>query len=185
MTLVWLRTGPSAPRTGTIGAPVIDARDDLRPLYRTMLGLGLVAVLILALGFATLLRFAPPGQRTGYRAHVAGVFPYDPDAAQVDGPPMTRFARDQPFAAQVDWDQLPASMTVAARWYDSLDSEVGNVGPAPAADLARMEALVPVRTPPQLHANLPGTYTLFVLRYAGGQPVELLGTQSVVVLSDP
>jgi hypothetical protein len=164
---------------------VIDAREDFRPLYRTMLGLGLVAVLILALGFATLLRFAPPGQRTGYRAHVVGVFPYDPAAGQVNGPPMTRFRRSQSFAAQVDWSRLPETMTVAARWYDSLDAQVGDVGPAPAADLARMEALVPVRTPAQFHANLPGTYTLFVVRYSGGQPVELLATQSVVVLSDP
>jgi hypothetical protein len=163
---------------------VSNAHEDLRPLYRTMLVMGLVAVLILAAGFAILLRFAPPGQRTGYRAHVVGVFPYDPGAGQVDGPQATRFRRDQPFAAQIDWDQLPSTMTVAARWYDSLDSEVGHVGPAPAADLARMEALVPVRTPPEHHANLPGTYTLYVLRYSRGQPVELLGTQSIVVMSD-
>jgi hypothetical protein len=164
---------------------VIEAREDFRPLYWTMLGMGAVAVLILALGFATLLRFAPPGQRTGYRAQIVGVYPYDPRAAQVDGPPRTRFRRDQPFAAQVDWERLPPTMTVAARWYDSLDSEVGRIGPAPAADLAGQEVLVPVRTPPEFHANLPGTYTLFVVRYSGGQPVELLGTQSVVVLSDP
>jgi hypothetical protein len=164
---------------------VIRAREDFRPLYWTMLGLGLVAVLILALGFVTLLRFAPPGQQTGYRAHVLGVFPYDPESGIVDGPPSTRFARNQPFAAQIDWSLLPPSMTVAARWYDSFDSEVGRVGPAPAAELDRREALVPVRTPPGYHANLPGTYTLFVVRYSGGQPVELLGKDTVVVLSDP
>jgi len=164
---------------------VSNAREDFRPLYRTMLGLGVVAVLILAVGFAVLLRFAPPGQRTGYHAHVVGVFPYDPRAGQVDGPQATRFRRDQPFAAQIDWDQLPSTIRVSARWYDSLDAEVGDVGPAPAADLARMEALVPVRTPPDQRANLPGTYTLYVLRYSGGQPVELLGTQSVVVMNDP
>lgn len=164
---------------------MIDAREDFRPLYWTMLGLGVVAVLILALGFATLLHFAPPGQRTGYRAHVAGVFPYDPEAGEVDGPPMTRFRRDQPFAARVEWDQLPETITVGARWYDSFDSQVGAVGPAPAGDLARQEAVVAVRTPPGFHANLPGTYTLYVVRYSGGQPVELLGTDSVVVLADP
>lgn len=163
---------------------MIHAREDFRPLYWTMLGLGLVAVLILALGFLTLLRFAPPGQQTGYRAHVLGVFPYDPDSGIVNGPPMTRFQRDQPFAAQVDWSQLPPSMTVGARWYDSFDSEVGRIGPARAADLDRQEALVPVKTPPGYHANLPGTYTLFILRFSGGQPVELLGTDRVVVLSD-
>jgi hypothetical protein len=163
----------------------MDAREDFRPLYRTMLGLGVVAVVILALGLATLLRFAPPGQRTGYRAQVVGVFPYDASAGQVDGPPATRFPRDQPFAAQVAWEHLPAGMVVAARWYDSLDSEVGSVGPAAAVNLADQEALVPVRTPAEYRANLPGSYTLIVVRYAGGQPVELLASASVVVLRDP
>ncbi len=164
---------------------MIDAREDFRPLYWTMLGLGAAAVLILALGFAILLRFAPPGQRTGYRAHVVGVFPYDPTSGRVDGPPGTRFRRDQPFAAQVAWERLPATMVVAATWYDSLNSQVGQVGPAAAADLAGSEALVPERTPPGFHANLPGSYTLTVVRYSGGQPVELLGSESVVVLRDP
>lgn len=162
-----------------------DPREDFRPLYWTMLALGLAAVVILALGFVTLLRFAPPGERTDYRAHVVGVFPYDPTSGRVQGPPATRFHRDQPFAAQVAWEQLPPSMVVAARWYDSLDSEVGRVGPAPAADLARRETLIPVRTPPEFHANLPGSYTLVVVRYSRGQPVELLGSQSVVVTRDP
>jgi hypothetical protein len=163
----------------------MDARDDFRLLYRTMLGLGAVGVVILALGLATIVRFAPPGQRTGYRAHVVGVFAYDTGSGRVGGPPMTRFHRDQTFAARVDWERLPPGMVVAAHWYDSLDSEVGSVGPAPAADLAGQGALVPVRTPPDLHANLPGTYLLVVVRYAGGQPVELLGSESVVVLRDP
>jgi hypothetical protein len=149
-----------------------------------MLGLGLAGIVILALGFATLLRFAPPGERTDLRAHVVGVFPYDPASGRVDGPPATRFRRDQAFAAQVAWEQLPPSMVVAARWYDSLDSEVGHVGPEPATDLARHETLIPVRTPPEFHANLPGSYTLVVVRYSRGEPVELLGTHHVVVLRD-
>jgi hypothetical protein len=164
---------------------VNDTREDFRPLYRTMLGLGGVAVLILSLGFATLLRYAPPGQRTGYHAHVVGVFAYDPGSKRIDGPPMTRFRRDQPFAAQVDWERLPPAMVVAANWYDSLDSEVGHVGPSAAGDLAGHETLVPVTTPPEFHANLPGSYTLVVVRYSGGQPVEVLGSESVVVLRDP
>ncbi len=162
-----------------------DARDDLRPLFWTLLGLGVVALLILALGFATLLRFAPPGQRTGYRAHVVGVFLYDPTSGQPYGRPMSRFHRDQQFAAQVEWDRLPPDMVVAAQLHDSLDSEVGSVGPAPAGDLAGQDAVVPVRTPPELHANLPGSYTLTVVRFSGGQPVELLGSESVVVERDP
>jgi len=159
--------------------------EDFRPLYWIMLGLGVVAILILALGVVTLLRFAPIGQRSGYHAQVVGVFPYDGRTGQVDGPPSTHFRRDQPFTAQVDWDRLPARMVVAARWYDSLDSPVGSVGPEPAGSLASRIALVPEVTPPDLHANLPGSYTLRVLRYAGGQPVEVIDMESVVVLHDP
>lgn len=160
-------------------------REDFRPLYWTMLALGVVAILILAFGVITLLRFAPLGQHTGYHAQVAGIFPYDSQSGQVDGPPSSHFRRDQPFAAQVEWDRLPASMVVAARWYDSLDTQVGGAGPAPAGQLASRAALVPVVTPSNLHANLPGSYTLTIVRYSGGQPVELLDSQSVVVLHDP
>jgi len=161
------------------------ASEDFRPLYWTMLGLGAVAVLILAVGVLTLLRFAPPGQHTGYHAQVAGFFPYDSRSGQVDGPPSTHFRRDQPFAAQVEWDRLPPRMVVAATWYDSLDSQVGSVGPEAAGRLASGGTLVPVVTPADLHANLPGSYTLKIARYSGGQPVELLDSQSVVVLHDP
>jgi hypothetical protein len=161
------------------------ASEDFRPLYWTMLGLGVIAILILALGVLTLLRFAPLGQHSGYHAQVAGVFPYDGRSGQVEGPPSTHFRRDQQFAAQVEWDHLPPGMVVAARWYDSLDSVVGSVGPAPAGQLATSAALVPVVTPPGLHANLPGSYTLTIVRYSGGQQVELLDSQSVLVLHDP
>jgi hypothetical protein len=161
------------------------ASEDFRPLYWTMLGLGVVAVLILALGVLTLLRFAPLGEHSGYHAQVAGVFPYDSRSGQVEGPSSTHFRRDQPFAAEVEWELLPPGMVVAARWYDSLDSVVGSVGPEPAGQLARREALVPVVTPPGLHANVPGSYMLTVVRYSGGQQVELLDSQSVVVLHDP
>ncbi len=162
-----------------------DVQEDIRPLYRTMLLLGVAAILVLALGFAVLLRFAPPGQRSGYRAHVVGVFAYDPGTGTPIGTPMTRFHRQQPFTAQVDWSDLPAAMVVGARWTDSLDDEVGTVGPQPAGGLAASGVLVPVKMPPEFHANLPGTYTLTVVRYSGGQPVELLASATVVVLRDP
>lgn len=161
------------------------ASEDFRPLYWTMLGLGVVAVLILALGVLTLLRFAPLGQHSGYHAQVAGIFQYDSHTGQTEGPSSTHFRRDQPFAAEVEWDRLPPGMVVAARWYDSLDSVVGSAGPASAAQLASYETLVPVVTPSNLHANLPGSYLLTILRYSDGQPVELLASQSVVVLHDP
>src|SRR5262252_6571712 len=142
------------------------ASEDFRPLYWTMLGLGVVAILILGLGVLTLLRFAPLGQHSGYHARVAGVFPYDSRSGQVDGPSSTHFRRDQQFAAQVEWDRLPPSMVVAARWYDSLDSQVSGVGPEPAGLLASQQTLVPVVTPPDVHANLPGSYTLRIIRYS-------------------
>jgi hypothetical protein len=160
-------------------------REDFRPLYWTMLGLGAVAVLILGLGVLTLLHFAPLGQHTGYRAHVVGVFPYNARSGQIDGPPMSHYRRDQPFAAEVDWSQLPAGMMVGARWYDSLESPVGSVGPALAGRLAARNALVPVTIAPERHANLPGSYTLYVVRYSGGQPVEPIDVESVIVVHDP
>jgi hypothetical protein len=163
---------------------VVGAQEDLHPLYRTMLALGVVAILLLALGFAVMLRSAPPGQRTGYRARVIGVFAYDPSSGQPTGPPMTRFRRRQPFTAQVDWSALPPAVVAGARWTDSLDDEVGTVGPASAGSLASAAVMVPVKTPPEFHANLPGSYTLTVVRYAHGQPVELLASASVVVLPD-
>ncbi len=164
---------------------MVEASEDIRPLYRAMLGLGAVAVVILALGLATVLRYAPPGQHTGYRPRVVGVFPYDPGTGRPTGPPAVRFRRDQPFAAQVDWAALPAATTVSASWTDSLDDQVGAVGPASAGSLAGREVLVPVHTPPEFRANLPGRYTLTVVRYARGQPVELLASASVVVLTSP
>jgi hypothetical protein len=164
---------------------VADTQDELAPLYRTMLLLGLVGIVILALGFAILLRFAPPGQRSGYRAQVVGVFPYDPERGRTTGPAATRFRRDQPFAAQVDWRELPSAMIVGARWTDSLDDDVGTVGPTSAGTLASQEALVPVKVQSAFHANLPGSYTLTVVRYAQGHPVELLASANVVVLRDP
>lgn len=166
---------------------MIETHDDLRPLYRVMLALGLVAVLILAFGFALLLKFAPPGQRSGYRAQVTGVYVYDGSTGSISGSPMTRFHRTQLFAAQVEWEKLPPDMLVSARWTDSLDDEAGTTEPtpAPAGSLARQEGLVPVRASREFHTNLPGEYTLTVVRYAHGQPVELLASARVTVLRDP
>jgi hypothetical protein len=163
---------------------VVDAFEDLRPLYRIMVALGVVGILILALGFAVLLRFAPPGQRSGYRAQVVGVFACDPSSCQPGGQPLTRFHRAQRFTAKVDWSGLPREMIVGARWTDSLDDDVGTLPPEPAGRLADEGTLIPISTPPEFHENLPGLYTLTVVRYAGGQPVELLARTSVVVLRD-
>jgi hypothetical protein len=146
-----------------------------------MLALGAVAVVILALGLVTIFTFAPPGQHSGLKAHIVGVYPYDPAQHRVIGPPATHFLRTQSFAARVDWASLPGSAVVGAHWYNTLEEPVGGVGPATAASLAAQDALVPVMTPPGLHANLPGNYTLAVVRYSRGQPVELLGRDVVLV----
>jgi hypothetical protein len=160
---------------------VVETHEDMQPLYRTMLLLGVVAVLIFVLGFAIFLRFQPPGQRTGLHAKVVGVYSYDPAAHQISGPPAVEFRPDQPFAAQVDWQSLPPDVVVAARWYNSLQQPVGGVSPDRASALASQNALVAVSTPEGLRMNLPGSYTLAVIRYSRGQPVELLATKDVQV----
>ncbi len=150
-----------------------------------MLALGLAAILILASGLALLLRFAPPGQESGYRARVSGVFIYDPTTRSISGPAMAEFHRDQTFAAKVDWRALPAGMLVSARWTDSLDDDVGTIAPTTAGGLADRDALVPVQSQPAFRANLPGQYTLTIVRYSRGQPVELLDSTRVTVLRYP
>jgi hypothetical protein len=150
-----------------------------------MLALGVVAIVIFALGFVIFLRFAPPDQATGMHAQVVGIFPYDPVQRTVHGPASMRFPRGEPFAARVNWADLPSRVVVGAQWYDSLDEAVGGVAPAPAADLAARDALVAVRTPPGFHENLPGRYTLAVVRYAAGRPVELLARRTVRVEPGP
>ena len=155
--------------------------DSLRPLSRVMLGLGTVALVIFALGGVTIVAFAPPGQKTGLKARVIGVYRYDPRTQQVTGDPSSHFTPDQAFAARVDWSSLPSTVTVGARWYNTLDEPVGGVGPVTAATLASRDALVAVRTPPGLHNNLPGSYVLTVVRYSGGRAVELLARETVLV----
>lgn len=146
-----------------------------------MLSLGVVAVAIFALGFVVLLRYAPIGQRTGYEARIVGVFRYDPEKDEVFGEPSNLFRLGQPFAAKIDWTSLPGTVTAGARWYNTLQEPVGQAGPASASELARDQPIVPVRTPSKYQGNLPGSYTLVVLRYTGGRPVEVLGQRTVEV----
>jgi hypothetical protein len=150
-----------------------------------MLMLGVAGLLILALGLIVFLRFAPLGQRTGLVAHVIGVYAYDPTRRMVLGPPATRFPRTRLFAARVSWASLPSQVMVGATWYDSLQEPTGGVGPAPAGQLAAGDGLVPEHAPAGLRGNLPGTYTLLVLRYAGNQPVEILARTTVIVERSP
>lgn len=156
------------------------AADELRPLYRTLLILAGAAVVILGLGLAELVYFEPPGQQTGTAVRVEGIYKYDPQSGQIQGKPTTRFTIDDAFAAVVDWGSVPGSMVVAARWYNSLGTVVGDVGPAPAASLAG-HRVVPAQVPKGFTRNLPGEYVFVIERYAHGQPVELLARRLVLV----
>jgi hypothetical protein len=160
---------------------VVQAVDEIRPLYTTIRVLGGVAIVILVAGFFELIAFEPPGQHTGTQAAITGVYAFDADTGQTAGGASDHFGRDQAFAAVIAWDRLPPTMVVAARWYNSLDQEVGGVGPATAAELAAQNALVVERSSTDLKHNLPGHYSLIVVRYAGGQPVEVIGRKVVLV----
>lgn len=123
---------------------------------------------------------APPGQHTGVRADVLGVYAYDPQSGGVAGDPRTRFSASERFAARVAWGSLPPGMTVGARWYDGREQLVGSIGPAGAAELAQRAAVV-AEQKADGGGNLPGDYALLVLRLSGSRPVEILGRTDVVV----
>lgn len=154
--------------------------DQVRTLYRTLLLYATVGVVILAVGLLEFVYFEPPGQSSGIRAHIVGVYAYDPATGTVSGPSKTEFSRSQQIAAVVDWTSLQGNLTVDARWYDTFGDIVGRVGPGTPADLAR-QMIVPVVTPTGLHHLLPGHYTFVVERIQSGMPVEVLGRRIVVV----
>jgi hypothetical protein len=153
--------------------------DEILPLYRAIRLVGLMALLIFAVGLLEFLSFEPPGQATGTTARITGVYAYDASSHAVKGQPQQRFRRDQPFAAVVDWSSIPAQTTVAARWFDSFGEVVGQVGPAAAGDIGA-EA-VPVALPEGLQRNIPGTYLFVVERISQGRPVEVLARRLVEV----
>ena len=154
--------------------------DQLNVLYRTLLVFATVGVVILAIGLVEFVYFEPPGQASGIKAHIAGVFQYDPATGKTVGPDRSEFPRAEEFAAQVDWSSLPAGLVVDARWYDSFGSIEGQVGPGIPSDLAP-HTLIPVEVPQGYHYVLPGRYTFVVERFSGGVPVEVLGRRFVVV----
>ncbi len=154
--------------------------DAVRPLYRAMLSLGVVAIVILSAGLLDFFSFEPPGERTGVHATVKGVFHYDPESKQVSGPDSQRFKADDAFAAVVDWSSLPGSMVVAARWYNTLGTTVGGIGPSRAGDLTE-RSVIPVKVPEGFRHNVPGDYEFVVERYSQGQPVEVLARRLVYV----
>src|SRR2546423_2951919 len=134
-----------------------------------MIALGVVAIVILAIGLVDFFAFEPIGQSTGAHATVQGVYRYDPDTGQVTGPAQAKFGPDDPFAAVVDWTSLAPDMVVAAHWFNTLGQEVGGVGPAPAGQLVDKSVIL-VKTPPGFKHNVPGEYTFLVERYSDGRP---------------
>ena len=154
--------------------------DQLKTLYRTLLVFATVAVVILSVGLVEFVYFEPPGQTTGVKARIAGVYRYDPATGSTVGPDRSSFARAEAFAAVVDWSGLAPDLSVDARWYDTFGNVVGRAGPSTPA-LLGPQTTVPVTVPQGLHHNLPGHYTFVVERLQGGLPVEVLGRRIVLV----
>ena len=154
--------------------------DQVPTLYRTLLVYAAVSILILVAGLVEFVYFEPPGQHSGLKASIVGVYQYDPQTNKTIGPDLNAFARTQMFAAVVDWSSLPADVIVDARWYDSFGNVVGSVGPGTPLQLAG-QTVIPVRVPPGYHYVLPGHYLFVVERYAGGVPVEVIARRVVLV----
>jgi len=159
-------------------APTTDHQ--LRTLYRTLLVFATFGVLILCVGLVEFVYFERPGQSTGVRATIVGVYRYDAASRQTSGPDRSEFARADEFAAVVDFGSLPSNLSVDARWYDTFGSLRGTVGPATAGQLAA-KTVVPVEVPQGNKFVLPGRYTFVVERLSGGMPVEVLARRFVLV----
>jgi hypothetical protein len=154
--------------------------DPVRPLYRALLVFDVVAILILAIGLGEFLYFEPPGQKTGLKATITGVYQYDPSTHQTSGPDRSTFTSTEDFAAVADWSSLPPNITVDARWYDTFGTIVGRAGPGTPAQLAD-QTVIPVGTPAPLKHNLPGRYLFVIERFENGIPVEVLARRLVLV----
>ncbi len=154
--------------------------DPVRTLYRALLVFAAAGIVILALGLVEFLYFEPPGQSTGAKAHIVGIFRFDPATQKTSGSDRSSFARSQIFAAVVDWSSLPQDITVDARWYDSFEVVVGRVGPGTPVQLAD-KTTVPVAIPSGLKYNLPGQYVFVVERLSGGVPTEVLARRIILV----
>jgi len=159
-----------------VAAPV----DQVRTLYRTLLVYAAVSILILVAGLVEFAYFEPPGQHTGLKANITGVYQYDPANNTTTGSDRNSFPRTMLFAAVVEWSSLPKNVVVDARWYDAFGNVVGSVGPATPDKLAS-QTIIPVRFPPGFQQNLPGHYIFVVERYEGSVPVEVIGRRVVLV----
>jgi hypothetical protein len=154
--------------------------DPVRPLYRALLVFDIVAILILAVGLGEFLYFERPGQATGLKATIAGIYEYDQATQKTTGPDRSTFTGTQDFAAVVDWRSLPPNITVDARWYDTFGTIVGRAGPGTPAELSS-QSTIPVAAPAPFNRNLPGRYIFVVERLDNGVPVEVLARRLVLV----
>ena len=154
--------------------------DQLRVLYRTLLVFATVGVVILGIGFVQFVYFERPGEETGVKARIVGVYRFDPTTQKTVDADRSEFGRSDEFAAVVDWSSVPANLVVDARWYDTFGSMRGAVGPARAGDLTS-ESTIPVEVPEGFRFVLPGRYTFVVERFEGGVAVEVLARRFVLV----
>ncbi len=155
--------------------------DQLHTLYRMLLVFATAGAVILSIGLVQFVYFERPGEETGVKAHIVGVFQFDPVTMKTIGPDRSEFPRTDVFAAIVDWSSVPSQLVVGARWYDTFGSLRGEVGPGHPGDLTAY-SVVPVKVPPDLHFVLPGRYTFVVERLdEDGVPVEVLARRFVLV----
>ena len=156
------------------------ARDPLLTPYRTLLAYGAIGIVIFIAGFVEYLHFEPFGPGAGVHAHIAGIFKYDPATKSTTGEDRDTFARNEPFAAVVDWSGLPDTLTVQAIWIDSFENDVGSAGPSTPSHLSS-QTIIPAEVPEGLKFHLPGQYIFVIERVEGGRPVEVLGRRIVYV----
>lgn len=154
--------------------------DPVRTLYRTLLAFGAFATIILAAGVAEYVHFEPFAPSAGLHAKVVGIYAYDPTTKNIYGPDRERFARNEQFAAVVDWSGLPDNVSVEAVWFDSFENVVGSVGPGTPSGL-RTQTIVPAEVPHGLRYHLPGQYIFAIERLDNGRPVEVIGRRVVDV----
>ncbi|MGH7911802.1 MAG: hypothetical protein ACREQM_04195 [Candidatus Dormibacteraceae bacterium] len=153
--------------------------DGLTAPYVLLLAVGVISLLVILLAFGELIEGTAPWTHVDTRATVQGVYRYDPAAGTAVSRARRTFHPDQAFAGRVEWSSLPGRLQVGARWYDSGGEDWGGVQPAPASVLAGAGSLVPMAR----SGDPPGVYTLDVMRYSAGRPVQILGTVDVTVKS--
>ena len=158
----------------------VGVSDPVRTLYRTLLAYGAFAILILIAGAAEYVHFEPFTSSASLHAKAVGVYAYDPATKQTSGPDRERFARNEEFAAVVDWSGLPDNITVEAVWFDSFENIVGSVGPGTPSQLHN-QTIVPAEVPQGLKYHLPGEYIFAIERLDNGRPVEVIGRRVVYV----